>query len=465
VSATTPAAPLPAIGPHSRLTLCRIVISRHEKDFSVRQFGTGTGLVTGRVGVEAVRLLERGLAIGEVAQQLARTNGSATDGIDLSRIIAALFKARLIRAVDGVPASPEARPGLAAWWRYEGFPRLWKRVCEWASVLPFGWLQATMAAMEAFYVNPKRDLILATMAANMTRAFPDRSADAIRRMASGCFDTKVRIARRRYVAQMGVGPRLVGESDARARQAADWFMGRTALEGREHLEAARARGQGVILCGYHFGFILSLPFVLSRHGYAVTARGLVHRDYDEQFYRSLAERLADLGYARFLMLPTIDLRSMSTLLRLLAEGQTVLLFADAFIDVAAKRDLMRYLGSDLKLYRPSQIAVDLLGRTVSANRGVGWLAETSGAPVVPVAVLERQGGREALVLRPPLPASTAATAPERIADTVRRIYAELEALVRENPTQWWYWKSLHKMEVEREPGRIEPISSRTADVC
>ncbi|HEY8150068.1 MAG TPA: hypothetical protein VIK51_14270 [Vicinamibacteria bacterium] len=454
---------LPAIGPHSRLTLCRIVVRRHEKDFTVRRWGAGTGFLTGAAGVEAVRLLQRGLSIREAAEHLSRKRG-ADAPVDLSRLVAALSKARLIRSVDGAAVDDEARVRLSAWWRHEGFPRLWRGVCALAPVLPFSWLQAALAAMDALYGNPKRALVLDTIAGNLARAFPDRDPAAIRRLARACFRTKVRIARRRTVARMGVGPHLIGPSDLRARQAADWFMGRIAVEGREHLDGARAHGKGVILCGYHFGFILSLPFVLSRHGYAVTAMGLVHRDYDERFYRSLADRLASLGYGRFLMLPTIDLKSMSTMLRLLAEGQTVLLFGDAYIDVTAKRDLLRYLGSDLKLYRPSQLAVPFLGTTVSANRGLGWLAEKSGAPVVPVAVLERGGGREALVLRPPLAASAAPAAARRMEDTVRASYAELEALVRENPTQWWYWKSLHKMEVEREPGRTEPTRSRAVDV-
>src|SRR6266496_3333368 len=118
--ASLPGAALPGIRPSSRLTLCRLVISPHENDFTVRRYGTGKGIVTGRLGVETVRLLQSGLTVEEVARRLAGGNGSAGEGIDLTRILSALWKAEMIRAVDGVAATAERRPGLREWWRYEG---------------------------------------------------------------------------------------------------------------------------------------------------------------------------------------------------------------------------------------------------------------------------------------------------------------------------------------------------------
>src|SRR5207245_5979537 len=60
----------------SRVTFNRLVITAHEKDFTIRRFGTGDGIVTGRAGVDAVRLLGAGLKVEEVAARLAGQTGS-----------------------------------------------------------------------------------------------------------------------------------------------------------------------------------------------------------------------------------------------------------------------------------------------------------------------------------------------------------------------------------------------------
>lgn len=87
----------------------------------------------------------------------------------------------------------------------------------------------------------------------------------------------------------------------------------------------------------------------------------------------------------------------------------------------------------------------LLGRSVRGNKGVAWLHEQTGAPIVPAAVLRRRGGSEQLLLRPALATRPEPSARARITASVQAIYDELEAFVHAHPEQWCYWKFLHRM--------------------
>jgi KDO2-lipid IV(A) lauroyltransferase len=201
-------------------------------------------------------------------------------------------------------------------------------------------------------------------------------------------------------------------------------------EGWEHVEAARARGRGVVLVSAHLGNWEALGRWLA------TVKGLpltvVAREPENPalgaYMRTMRER------AGFKVLSKGE--SARGLLGALKRGEAVLILADQ---------------------NSGDVFVPFFGVPAGAAAGPATLALRSGAALVPVYCLEADDHSLRVVCRPPLttPEDTGAHAAgataERAgrADEVVRVTAELnadlEAMVRAHPEQWLWlhnrWKS------------------------
>ena len=92
-------------------------------------------------------------------------------------------------------------------------------------------------------------------------------------------------------------------------------------------------------------------------------------------------------------------------------------------------------------YQPALTKVEFLGHSILAHRGTAWLHRKTGAPIVPVLMVEDRESYQKLIIDPALELSHE----QKIDDDVRAIYRQLEMYVSQYPTQWRYWKLLHKM--------------------
>jgi lauroyl/myristoyl acyltransferase len=172
------------------------------------------------------------------------------------------------------------------------------------------------------------------------------------------------------------------------RQAATFFFGsmdkRTvdrimSVQGLENLDAALAKGKGVIMLLSHFGFfLLPLPF-LGHRGYKVnqiTGRQIHANLLAERFWtwrKNEADRLP-VGYLQ------VD-SFLRPVFKALADNEIVAIAFDG-------RDSQNW------------VVVDLLGQKVRFSSGPFELARRTGAAIVPTFVVRKDTGKFKLVLEP-----------------------------------------------------------------
>jgi KDO2-lipid IV(A) lauroyltransferase len=201
------------------------------------------------------------------------------------------------------------------------------------------------------------------------------------------------------------------------------------IRGLEHLEAALAAGNGVIVCSAHFGSFDCAFSMLGACGFPVTTVGRWQHNYTARISR--AERqFWDLVYARPLRRhrkwPNIEpwtgrFDVAARAARVLRANEVLTIAVDA-----------PPLDSD----ETRTVEVPFLGHRASFLPGVVTLAQLTGAPVL-TAFLYRSADycHQVLEISAPLPAGgDRATAFARCAD-------EVSAAITRRPAHWRYWPS------------------------
>jgi lauroyl/myristoyl acyltransferase len=189
---------------------------------------------------------------------------------------------------------------------------------------------------------------------------------------------------------------------------ADDLDRRTTTAGFEHLDGALAQGKGAIVLLAHHGSWDVAARWAEDHGYHMAAVAEVLRP------RRLFERFVRLREAVGLeVVPLVQGRSVSMRLR-------QVLAANHLVGLLADRDL-----------GGSGIVVRLFGEDASLPRGPVVLSQRTGAPIVPITMLQRPGGRWHLQVLPPVDVQGHA-----IGDGVQLVAEAIERLVRLAPEQW-----------------------------
>ena len=94
----------------TRVRLFRLRVQAAGQNYFVIRRDTGRMLQTSQVGVEAIRLLNRGLTLEAVQQAVGRTHGCDPADVDLTPLIQSLVAVDLVSAIDdqklSVPGPP-----------------------------------------------------------------------------------------------------------------------------------------------------------------------------------------------------------------------------------------------------------------------------------------------------------------------------------------------------------------------
>jgi KDO2-lipid IV(A) lauroyltransferase len=232
---------------------------------------------------------------------------------------------------------------------------------------------------------------------NVTRAFPDWGQAEVRKLVRRNFEHLGAVA----VEFLGLGALTPEE-----------LLRRSRFEGVEHLEEARAQGKGVFILASHQG-----NWELA--GAAVTAfappvsfvgKRLKNRGVDRRV-TELRERFG--GQA----IPHRN--AVRPILRALKEGRIVGMLMD-----------QKALAREAVMSR-------FFGQPVATNQGLAVLALKVGAPVVPAFGLRVPGG-QIIRFQPALLPPAARDLRERIGQFTEAFDASIEAVVRENPEQWFW---------------------------
>jgi KDO2-lipid IV(A) lauroyltransferase len=205
------------------------------------------------------------------------------------------------------------------------------------------------------------------------------------------------------------------------------------LLGREHLDAALAKGNGVILLSAHLGNFILLGTRLALSGYRTHV--LINQRREGRF----AQLMDD--YRMQVLQTTIHARprreALRELVQVLRRNQIAVIIADEYRK-----------GSD-------GVRVPFFGHAVLARRGPVTLALRTGAAMVPAYLVRDDDGRLTLTVEPELELIRTERDKGAIVENTLRITQWLEQTVRSHPDQW-NW-----MTVQWQDGPDEPTIRKT----
>ena len=237
---------------------------------------------------------------------------------------------------------------------------------------------------------------------NLELAFPDLNEHERAEILRGCF--------------LNLG-RLLGEVSHFPRATPESLRQLIECEGLEHLDAARARGRGVILFTGHLGAWELSSFALSAFGYPMNF--LVRR-----IDNPLVEQMIEKTRTRFGN-RSIDKRAAArAMLRTLRAGEMLGILVD------------------LNTQQHEGVFVDFFGIPASTTVGLASIALRTDAAVLPIFVpwdAERQ--RFLLRIEPPLSINPTGNEQDDIRQLTALFTSVIEKYVRRYPDQWLW---IHK---------------------
>ena len=183
------------------------------------------------------------------------------------------------------------------------------------------------------------------------------------------------------------------------------------LRGREHLDAALQQGRGAILLGAHMGNLnLLAPYMA-----LVTplAGVIVEPVQPPELFEFVSAVRARTG----VRLMPADRDGVRQAMRLLRDNGVLAVAGD------------RYLGSN-------STSVPFFGRPAMLPHGPVVLALRSGAPLIPVTLYSRPGGRQVAELRPPFELVDTGNLRDDLRANMRLVAAAVEETIRVAPHQW-----------------------------
>lgn len=191
------------------------------------------------------------------------------------------------------------------------------------------------------------------------------------------------------------------------------------ISGRENLDAALAKGKGVIALSAHLGNFFVVGTRLTVAGYSTFV--LVNQPRDGHF-ASLMD-----NYRLKARQKTIHARprreALEELYQVLRRNSVAVMIADEY-------------------RKGTGIHVPLFGHTVLARRGPATVALRTGAAIIPVVMVREPNGRLRLIIEPELELVRSGKGRPEITENTLRITQWLERTVRAYPDQW-NWMNIH----------------------
>jgi KDO2-lipid IV(A) lauroyltransferase len=216
------------------------------------------------------------------------------------------------------------------------------------------------------------------------------------------------------------------------------FVARTYrnVEGREHLETARAAGRGVVIVSYHFDVCRMMYLALKELGY-------------ENYHHMIRETIHSGQAYGFIGRALVNKKTRDD-----AAGGVKIIYHQpgATFEIIAKLlqqgAIVGIAGDGMAGAR--FIEVPFLNGTLAFPTGPARLAARTGAPLVPAVCLLEGVFSHRVILYPPIYCQE--NSPASIEAAVRVYAGLLEEYVRRYPWSWWAWRRLR---VREEPdGKI-----------
>jgi KDO2-lipid IV(A) lauroyltransferase len=193
----------------------------------------------------------------------------------------------------------------------------------------------------------------------------------------------------------------------------DRFLLKIKIEGREHLDAALARGKGVIALGAHLGSFTLLGSRLAVEGYPFNLIVNVGR------YPRVWGRLAD--YQKVVGQQTIPLKPVSASIK-------------KSLNCLHRNEIL-YIVAD-EQQRRGGLPVPFFGQIAYTPPGAAIFSLKTGAPILPMFVLREHEVNRTLVIKSPLQFERSEDEQEDIERLTRQFTKVIEETVRQYPSQW-----------------------------
>ncbi|MDD2540238.1 MAG: lysophospholipid acyltransferase family protein [Desulfuromonadaceae bacterium] len=184
------------------------------------------------------------------------------------------------------------------------------------------------------------------------------------------------------------------------------------VRGQEYLEAARARGKGVVVLTGHCGNWELAALALARHFNSPMA--VVARRQNSPYLNSMVEKMR-LRYGNLIIYKDNALRGMMSVIR--------------------KNGIVGLL-VDQAVFPENGALIDFLGRKAWASKGPVVLARKSGTAVVP-AFIHREADRQVIEIQPELVFSDD-NSEQGMAANVQKYSRAIENFIVRHPVDW-YW--------------------------
>ncbi len=260
-----------------------------------------------------------------------------------------------------------------------------------------------IGAFRLFYHLVPRQRLIALH--NLRRAFPEKSAEEILKIARGVYRNMGIVA-----AEFFDIPRLTKENIAALVEA----------EGLENCEKALAKGRGVLMFGAHFG---NWELEAVAASLLIKPLAAIYRPLDSALLDQLVLRVRT---ATGNMLLDKN-RAMRAMLRSLKRNELLGILIDQNVDT--------YEG----------VFVDYFGRPACTTDGLAVLALHTGAPVLPACMARLPDGRYRLVIGPEVEVADTGDRNADILANTQRFTKVIEQTVRQYPDQWLWvhqrWKT------------------------
>ena len=191
------------------------------------------------------------------------------------------------------------------------------------------------------------------------------------------------------------------------------FCSEIPISGREHLDAALAKGNGVIVLSAHLGNFFLIGTRLAGEGYITHL--LVNQPKDRDFARLMDDYRWQVRQRTIHARPRREaLNQLSLVLR---RNELAVMIADEY-------------------RKGNGIPVPLFGRTVQARRGPATLALRTGAAIVPVCMVRQSDDSLKLIVEPELDLVRSGENKVAIRENTLRLTQWLERTVCKYPDQW-----------------------------
>ncbi|MBU4310220.1 lysophospholipid acyltransferase family protein [bacterium] len=204
-----------------------------------------------------------------------------------------------------------------------------------------------------------------------------------------------------------------------------------AIEGKENLDRALAKGKGAIGIMGHIGNITLLLRKIANEGYPAS---VIAKDTKDERVSRLMQELRDRSN-----IGTVPPKPKS---------------------LVAKRALTSLKKGELLIIPIDQNAgkegvfVDFFGRLASTPAGPVIFAQRTGAPLVPMYIIREGRKRHRLIIETEVPLVNTENKEEDLITNTQRLTRIIERYVRKYPSQWWWmhnrWKSKPAQKQENE---------------